>query len=54
MNPKQSEDDLSDGRQPESVSAMLKDFAIRQALTERDETGISEPLGCTRFALDAK
>ncbi len=36
------DDDSYDARQPESVAAVLKVFAILQALSERDETGISE------------
>ncbi|RZT91957.1 DNA-binding transcriptional regulator KdgR [Rivibacter subsaxonicus] len=37
------DDDLNDGRQgPESVAAVLKVFAILQALSERSETGISD------------
>ncbi|WP_416757996.1 DNA-binding transcriptional regulator KdgR [Roseateles sp. So40a] len=37
------DDDLNDGKQqPESVAAVLKVFAILQALSERSETGISE------------
>lgn len=36
------DDDAIDPRQPESVAAVLKVFAILQALTERNETGISE------------
>ena len=36
------DDDSSDGRQPESVAAVLKVFGLLQALTERSETGISE------------
>ena len=43
--PKQSkhmDDDSYDARQPESVAAVLKVFAIMQSLSERDETGISE------------
>ncbi|MBI5257743.1 MAG: DNA-binding transcriptional regulator KdgR [Burkholderiales bacterium] len=36
------DDELSDSKQPESVAAVLKVFAILQALSERDETGISE------------
>lgn len=35
-------DDSDDPRQPESVAAVLKVFAILQALSERDETGISD------------
>ena len=42
MNSKQLEDDAADSRQPESVAAVLKVFAILQSLAERDETGISE------------
>jgi len=38
--PKQMDDD--DAKQPESVAAVLKVFAILQSLAERDETGISE------------
>ncbi|WP_067061855.1 DNA-binding transcriptional regulator KdgR [Roseateles chitosanitabidus] len=37
------DDDLNDGKsQPESVAAVLKVFAILQALSERSDTGISE------------
>ena len=36
------DDDVYDARQPESVAAVLKVFAILQALSERNETGISE------------
>ena len=36
------DDDSYDARQPESVAAVLKVFAILQALSERDESGISE------------
>lgn len=36
------DDDAYDSRQPESVAAVLKVFAILQALSERNETGISE------------
>jgi IclR family KDG regulon transcriptional repressor len=36
------DDDSYDARQPESVAAVLKVFAILQSLSERDETGISE------------
>jgi IclR family transcriptional regulator, KDG regulon repressor len=36
------DDDSYDVRQPESVAAVLKVFAILQALSERNETGISE------------
>jgi IclR family KDG regulon transcriptional repressor len=36
------DDDVYDARQPESVAAVLKVFAILQALSERSETGISE------------
>ena len=39
---KTMEDDSYDTRQPESVAAVLKVFAILQALSERNETGISE------------
>ena len=39
---KHMDDDSYDARQPESVAAVLKVFAILQALSERDETGISE------------
>ena len=39
---KTMEDDVYDARQPESVAAVLKVFAILQALSERNETGISE------------
>ena len=39
---KTMEDDVYDARQPESVAAVLKVFAILQALAERNETGISE------------
>ncbi len=41
MNSKQIDDD-GDGKSPESVAAVLKVFAILQALSEREETGISE------------
>ena len=36
------DDDAYDARQPESVAAVLKVFAILQALAERDESGISD------------
>lgn len=36
------DDDAYDARQPESVAAVLKVFAILQALSERNEAGISE------------
>lgn len=36
------DDDSFDSKQPESVAAVLKVFAILQALGERNETGISE------------
>lgn len=36
------DDDVYDARQPESVAAVLKVFAILQSLAERNETGISE------------
>lgn len=36
------DDDLPDSKQPESVAAVLKVFAILQALSERNETGVSE------------
>ncbi|MEK8027674.1 DNA-binding transcriptional regulator KdgR [Pseudaquabacterium rugosum] len=36
------DDDLNDARQPESVAAVLKVFAILQSLADRSETGISE------------
>ncbi|ALV07029.1 DNA-binding transcriptional regulator KdgR [Roseateles depolymerans] len=37
------DDELNDGKQqPESVAAVLKVFAILQALSERSDTGISE------------
>jgi IclR family KDG regulon transcriptional repressor len=36
------DDDALDPRQPESVAAVLKVFAILQALCERNETGISD------------
>jgi IclR family transcriptional regulator, KDG regulon repressor len=39
---KPMEDDVYDSKQPESVAAVLKVFAILQALSERNETGISE------------
>jgi IclR family KDG regulon transcriptional repressor len=42
MNPKHAEDDLLDSKAPESVAAVLKVFAILQALAERSDTGISE------------
>ncbi|MBL0088046.1 MAG: DNA-binding transcriptional regulator KdgR [Ideonella sp.] len=35
-------DDIDDAKQPESVAAVLKVFAILQALSERNETGISD------------
>lgn len=35
-------DDITVGKQPESVAAVLKVFAILQALSEQNETGISE------------
>ena len=35
------DDDLPDSKQPESVAAVLKVFAILQALSERNETGVS-------------
>ena len=35
-------DDDYDPKQPESVAAVLKVFAILQSLAERNETGISE------------
>lgn len=36
------DDDLYDAKQPESVAAVLKVFAILQALSEKHETGISD------------
>jgi IclR family KDG regulon transcriptional repressor len=36
------DDDSLDARQPESVAAVLKVFAILQALSENDEIGVSE------------
>ena len=36
------EDDLNEARQPESVAAVLKVFAVLQALGERSDMGISE------------
>ena len=36
------DDDLNDSRQPESVAAVLKVFAILQSLADRSETGVSE------------
>jgi IclR family KDG regulon transcriptional repressor len=36
------DDDIYDAKQPESVAAVLKVFAILQALAERSEIGISE------------
>jgi len=39
---KTMDDDSYDARQPESVAAVLKVFAILQALSERNEIGISE------------
>jgi IclR family KDG regulon transcriptional repressor len=36
------DDDLNDARQPESVAAVLKVFAILQSLADRSETGVSE------------
>lgn len=36
------DDDSIDAKQPESVAAVLKVFAILQALSERSETGISD------------
>jgi IclR family KDG regulon transcriptional repressor len=36
------DDDANDARQPESVAAVLKVFAILQALSERSETGVSD------------
>lgn len=42
MNRNSMEDEVLDSRQPESVAAVLKVFAIAQALAERNETGISE------------
>ncbi len=37
-----TDDDTFDAKQPESVAAVLKVFAIVQALAERNESGISE------------
>jgi IclR family transcriptional regulator, KDG regulon repressor len=42
LDPKNPDDEAFDPRQPESVAAVLKVFAIVQALSERNETGISE------------
>lgn len=42
QNTRNMDDDSLDPRQPESVAAVLKVFAIMQALSERNETGISE------------
>ncbi len=43
MTMSSSDDDLNDGKSsPESVAAVLKVFAILNALGERNETGISE------------
>ena len=42
MSKKTEHPDDDDARQPESVAAVLKVFAILQALSERNETGISE------------
>ena len=39
---KHTDDDVYDARQPESVAAVLKVFAIMQALAEKNETGISD------------
>jgi IclR family KDG regulon transcriptional repressor len=36
------DDDIYDARQPESVAAVLKVFAILQALADRNDVGISE------------
>ena len=36
------DDEFTEGRQPESVAAVLKVFAILQALAQREETGISD------------
>ncbi|MDB5894495.1 MAG: DNA-binding transcriptional regulator KdgR [Rhodoferax sp.] len=36
------DDDFSDPKQPESVAAVLKVFAILQSLADRSETGVSE------------
>lgn len=36
------DDDAYDAKQPESVAAVLKVFAILQALSEKNETGISD------------
>ena len=36
------DDEFIEGRQPESVAAVLKVFAILQALAQREETGISD------------
>ncbi len=40
--PKHMDDDSFDPKQPESVAAVLKVFAILQSLAERNESGISE------------
>jgi IclR family KDG regulon transcriptional repressor len=42
MKQNANEDDSYDARQPESVAAVLKVFAILQALAERQEVGISD------------
>src|SRR5690349_15506853 len=36
------DEDLNDSRQPESVAAVLKVFAILQSLADRSETGVSD------------
>ena len=36
------DEELNDSRQPESVAAVLKVFAIMQSLADRNETGISD------------
>jgi IclR family KDG regulon transcriptional repressor len=42
IDPKNTDDEADDARQPESVAGVLKVFAILRALSERSETGISE------------
>lgn len=42
MKQARMDEDGDDGKQPESVAAVLKVFAILQALAERNEVGISE------------
>ena len=36
------DDEFLEGKQPESVAAVLKVFAILQALAQRSETGVSD------------